>query len=92
MKDRQAILMLEDGRSFAGVAVGARGQAFGEVVFHTSMTGYQEITSDPSYCGQMVTFTAPQIGNYGVCELDDQAAKPALSGVVMREMSINSGE
>ncbi len=87
MNDRQAILMLEDGRSFAGVAVGARGQAFGEVVFHTSMTGYQEITSDPSYCGQMVTFTAPQIGNYGVCELDDQAPKPALSGVVMREMS-----
>jgi carbamoyl-phosphate synthase small subunit len=82
-----AILVLEDGRTFRGQGFGAQGEAFGEVVFNTSMTGYQEIVSDPSYCGQIVTFTAPQIGNYGVCDLDDQAGKPALSGVVVREVS-----
>ena len=87
MKALDAILVLEDGRTFKGRGFGARGEAFGEVVFNTSMTGYQEIVSDPSYCGQMVTFTAPQIGNYGVCQQDDQAARPALSGIVVREIS-----
>jgi len=87
MDNRTATLVLEDGRTFRGIGFGASGQAFGEVVFNTSMTGYQEITSDPSYCGQIVTFTAPQIGNYGVCDLDEQAARPALSGVVIRELS-----
>ena len=68
-----AILVLEDGRTFQGRGFGAVGEAFGEVVFNTSMTGYQEISSDPSYCGQIVTFTAPQIGNYGACDFDNQA-------------------
>ncbi len=89
MGERDAILVLEDGRTFRGRGFGAEGAAaaFGEVVFNTSMTGYQEICSDPSYCGQIVTFTAPQIGNYGVCDLDNQAARPALSGIVVREAS-----
>jgi len=87
MDHRKAILVLEDGRIFRGAPVGAHGEALGEVVFNTSMTGYQEITSDPSYRGQIVTFTAPQIGNYGVCDGDDQASWPALSGVVLRELS-----
>ncbi len=87
MSDREAILVLEDGRIFRGRGVGSSGVAFGEVVFNTSMTGYQEIISDPSYCGQIVTFTAPQIGNYGICDQDLQAALPALSGVVIRELS-----
>ncbi len=84
MGDHDAILLLEDGRAFRGQAYGAPGEALGEVVFNTSMTGYQEIVSDPSYCGQIVTFTAPQIGNYGVTPDDDQAEAPALSGVVLR--------
>ncbi len=87
MRELDAILVLEDGRTFLGERVGARGEVFGEVVFNTSMTGYQEIVSDPSYCGQIVTFTAPQIGNYGVCPDDDQAEEIALSGVVLRELS-----
>lgn len=85
-----AVLVLEDGSAFRGHAVGFSGEAFGEVVFNTSMTGYQEICTDPSYCGQMVVFTAPQIGNYGVCSADSQT--PArdlarLNGVVMRELA-----
>lgn len=87
MKDFRSILVLEDGRCFYGRGIGAFGVAFGEVVFNTSMTGYQEIVSDPSYCGQIVTFTAPQIGNYGVCDLDCQAPDPVLSGIVIRELS-----
>ncbi|MGE0394190.1 MAG: carbamoyl-phosphate synthase domain-containing protein, partial [Vicinamibacterales bacterium] len=60
-----AVLALEDGTFYKGVAAGAAGEASGEVVFNTSMTGYQEILTDPSYAGQIVTMTAPQIGNYG---------------------------
>jgi carbamoyl-phosphate synthase small subunit len=67
--------------------MGAPGQAFGELVFNTSMTGYQEIGTDPSYCGQIVTYTAPQIGNVGICEQDAQAERPRLSGMVVRELS-----
>jgi len=87
MNHRPAIVMLEDGRVFRGTPMGAVGEALGEVVFNTSMTGYQEIVSDPSYCGQIVIFTAVQIGNYGVCDEDDQAAWPSLSGVIVRELS-----
>jgi carbamoyl-phosphate synthase small subunit len=87
MTEKNAILVLEDGRTFKGTAIGAHGEAFGEVVFNTSLTGYQEIVSDPSYCGQIVAFTAPHIGNYGLSSLDDQAPKPALSAVVVRENS-----
>jgi carbamoyl-phosphate synthase small subunit len=87
MDNLDAVLVLEDGRAFRGRGVGAKGEAFGEVVFNTSMTGYQEICSDPSYCGQIITFTAPHIGNYGICDADNQAARPALGGVVVREIS-----
>ena len=82
-----AILVLEDGRIFRGRSVGPTGERLGEVIFNTSMTGYQEIASDPSYCGQIVCLTAPQIGNYGVCAEDAQAERPALSGLVVRELS-----
>lgn len=82
-----AILVLEDGRTFRGRGIGAPGEAFGEIVFHTSMTGYEEISTDPSYRGQIVAFTAPHIGNYGVCGEDAQAARPALSGIVVRDLS-----
>ena len=62
----KALLALEDGTTLEGSCCGAQGETFGEMVFNTSMTGYQEIVSDPSYAGQIVTFTYPQIGNYGV--------------------------
>ena len=87
MRATQALLVLEDGRTFQGTGIGARGEALGEVIFNTSMTGYQEIASDPSYRGQIVTFTAPHIGNYGVCDADQQSEQPALSGIVVRELS-----
>lgn len=82
-----AILVLEDGRAYRGRSIGCRGRTFGEVVFNTSMTGYQEIASDPSYSGQIVAFTAPQIGNYGTTPADDQGPKPLMQGVVVRELS-----
>jgi carbamoyl-phosphate synthase small subunit len=84
---RPAILLLEDGRCFRGRAVGAAAEAFGEVVFHTGLTGYEEILTDPSYRGQLVAFTVPHVGNYGVNGEDAQAERPALAGVVMRELS-----
>ncbi len=80
-------LLLEDGRVFEGVLVGADGIALGEVVFNTSMTGYQEILTDPSYAGQIVTMTYPQIGNYGVTGEDEESAHPQVAGFVMRELS-----
>jgi carbamoyl-phosphate synthase small subunit len=82
-----AILALEDGTWFRGVAAGAPGEARGEVVFNTSMTGYQEILTDPSYAGQIVTMTAPQIGNYGVAAGDEESRTPQVAGFVMREAS-----
>jgi carbamoyl-phosphate synthase small subunit len=69
----EAILMLEDGRVFSGEAYGAEGTAHGEVVFNTSMTGYQEVITDPSYTGQIVTMTYPLIGNYGVTPEDSES-------------------
>ena len=83
----KAILALEDGSWFQGVAVGAPGHTAGEVVFNTSMTGYQEVLTDPSYAGQIVTMTAPQIGNYGVAGTDEESAKPQVAGFVMRDAS-----
>ena len=83
----KAILALEDGSWFQGVAVGAPGHTEGEVVFNTSMTGYQEVLTDPSYAGQIVTMTAPQIGNYGVAGTDEESAKPQVAGFVMRDAS-----
>ena len=82
-----AILALEDGTWYRGVAAGAQGEAPGEVVFNTSMTGYQEVLTDPSYAGQIVTMTAPQIGNYGVAAGDAESQGPRVAGFVMREAS-----
>ncbi len=85
MERRNAILALEDGRYFVGTSFGARGERDGEVVFNTSMTGYQEILTDPSYKGQIVTMTYPLIGNYGVNEEDFESLKPHVEGFVVRE-------
>src|SRR5512134_2368518 len=82
-----ATLALEDGTWYRGVAAGASGEASGEVVFNTSMTGYQEVLTDPSYAGQIVTMTAPQIGNYGVAPGDAESQRPRVAGFVMREAS-----
>ncbi|HEX8691990.1 MAG TPA: glutamine-hydrolyzing carbamoyl-phosphate synthase small subunit [Longimicrobium sp.] len=80
-----AVLMLEDGRTFRGEAHGAPGTAFGEVVFNTSMTGYQEVLTDPSYTGQLVTMTYPLIGNYGANPEDQESARPQVAGFVIHE-------
>jgi carbamoyl-phosphate synthase small subunit len=82
----RALLVLEDGTSFEGHCAGAAGETFGELVFNTSLSGYQEIVSDPSYAGQIVMFTYPQIGNYGTCAADMQAGSCALAGVVVHDM------
>jgi carbamoyl-phosphate synthase small subunit len=82
-----ALLVLEDGRSFSGSSLGASGLALGEVVFNTSMTGYQEILTDPSYAGQLVTMTYPLQGNYGVNSQDCESEKPQVAGFVVREAS-----
>ena len=82
-----AVLALESGESFVGRAVGAAGRATGEVVFNTSMTGYQEVLTDPSYAGQIVTMTCPQIGNYGVAPDDVESGRPHVAGFVIREAS-----
>lgn len=80
-------LALEDGSIFTGTAFGARGTQTGEVVFNTAMTGYQEIFSDPSYCGQIVTMTFPLIGNYGINPEDFEADSAFLSGLIVKELS-----
>jgi len=82
-----AILALEDGTWFKGVSAGAPGETSGEVVFNTSMTGYQEVLTDPSYAGQIVTMTAPQIGNYGIAAADYESGGPRVAGFVMRDPS-----
>src|SRR5688500_16379627 len=82
-----AVLALEDGTWFRGVAAGAPGEAHGEVVFNTSMTGYQEVLTDPSYSGQIVAMTAPHIGNYGVAHGDEESRGPCVAGFIMREAS-----
>ncbi|MBA4018158.1 MAG: carbamoyl phosphate synthase small subunit [Pirellula sp.] len=82
-----AKLALEDGTVFTGTSIGADGEVDGEVCFNTSMTGYQEILTDPSYRGQIVTMTYPQIGNYGVNAEDVESQKPHLAGFVVRELS-----
>ncbi|WP_072867191.1 glutamine-hydrolyzing carbamoyl-phosphate synthase small subunit [Desulfofundulus thermosubterraneus] len=81
----QAILALEDGTVFTGRAFGARGERWGEVVFNTAMTGYQEILTDPSYCGQIVVMTYPLVGNYGINREDFEAKKSYVRGFVVRE-------
>ena len=81
-----AILTLEDGTRFEGQSFGAQSDTPGEVVFNTGMTGYQEVLTDPSYCGQIVTMTYPLIGNYGVNAIDPESAKPQVSGCIVREV------
>ena len=84
---KEAILALEDGRIFRGFSFGAEGDAAGEVVFNTSMTGYQEILTDPSYKGQMVCMTYPLIGNYGVNLEDAESTRPFVEGFIVKEVS-----
>jgi carbamoyl-phosphate synthase small subunit len=84
---QSAYLLLEDGRVFPGSSLGLEGTALGEVVFNTSMTGYQEILTDPSYSGQLVTMTYPLIGNYGVNQEDEESEKPEVAGFIVREAS-----
>lgn len=86
MTEKIAKLVLEDGTIFTGRAFGASGEVFGEVCFNTSLTGYQEILTDPSYCGQIVTMTYPLIGNYGINLEDVESRRLALSGFVVREL------
>jgi carbamoyl-phosphate synthase small subunit len=81
------MLVLADGEVFEGEAFGAPVVGVGEVVFNTVLTGYQEVITDPSYAGQIVTFTAAHIGNYGVTALDDEARRPACRGVVVRDLA-----
>jgi len=82
-----ALLALEDGTFFRGAAAGAEGEARGEVVFNTSMTGYQEVLTDPSYAGQIVTMTCPEIGNYGVSAGDVESRAPQVAGFIIRDES-----
>jgi carbamoyl-phosphate synthase small subunit len=87
LSSQSAYLLLEDGRVFPGSSLGLEDTALGEVVFNTSMTGYQEILTDPSYSGQLVTMTYPLIGNYGVNQEDEESERPAVAGFVVREAS-----
>ena len=84
---KAAMLALEDGRVFRGYSIGAEGESFGEIVFNTSITGYQEILTDPSYCGQIITMTHPHIGNYGFNQEDMESARIFASGLVIKEAS-----
>ena len=85
---REAHLVLADGTTFEGEAIGAEVPvATGEIVFNTVLTGYQEVITDPSYAGQAITFTYPHIGNYGTTAFDDEAAKPACRGVIVRDLA-----
>lgn len=83
----RAHIVLADGTIFTGTSFGAPGVALGEAVFTTGMTGYQEVLTDPSYCGQLVTMTAPQIGNTGINSVDPEARKPFLAGFIIHELS-----
>jgi carbamoyl-phosphate synthase small subunit len=87
---RPALLLLADGEVFEGEAIGAEpagGVAHGELVFNTALSGYQEVLTDPSYAGQIVAFTYPHIGNYGVNPVDDEAARPRCRGLVVRDLA-----
>jgi carbamoyl-phosphate synthase small subunit len=84
---RSGVLALEDGTVFRGIAFGSAKTVVGEAVFNTSMTGYQEILTDPSYFGQIITMTAPMIGNYGITSEDNEASRPMVQGFVVRELS-----
>src|SRR6266699_1728958 len=85
--NKPALLALEDGRTFRGRSWAADGESCGEIVFNTSMTGYQEVLTDPSYAGQIVCMTYPLIGNYGVNSSDEESSRPWVEGFVVREAS-----
>jgi carbamoyl-phosphate synthase small subunit len=85
---QQAVLALEDGSLFYGQGIGAEGDSTGEVVFNTSMTGYQEILTDPSYAKQIVTLTFPHIGNTGCNSVDEESARPMVAGLIVRDASM----
>src|SRR5712671_3378173 len=84
---KPAVLALEDGTIFEGLSYGAPVERSGEVVFNTAITGYQEIFTDPSYSGQIVVLTYPQIGNYGANDSDNESVHPFIEGLVVREFS-----
>ncbi len=86
--NKKACLILENGTVFSGTAFGAEGETIGEVCFNTGMTGYQEILTDPSYCGQLITMTYPHIGNYGINPEDIESAKIQAAGFIVREENI----
>ena len=86
-KSTKAKIAFENGRVFEGVSFGAKGERFGEVVFNTSLTGYQEVLTDPSYKGQIVTMTYPLIGNYGINSQDVESRKPFVEGFVIKELA-----
>jgi carbamoyl-phosphate synthase small subunit len=86
-KEKQAILLLEDGREFHGSAFGYEGETVGEVCFNTGMSGYQEILTDPSYCKQIVTMTSPHIGNYGINKEDVESDRIQVAGFIIKEES-----
>ena len=88
--DSSAILLLEDGTYFEGISFGAVGTISGEVVFNTGMTGYQEVITDPSYYGQLITFTYPEIGNTGINFEDNESSHPSIKGVIARQISKTS--
>ena len=85
-----AILALADGTIFRGLGIGAAGSTVGEVVFNTSMTGYQEILTDPSYCRQIVTLTHPHIGNTGINREDQESAQVHTAGLVIRDLPLHA--
>src|SRR5205085_4219542 len=86
----RAILALEDGAFFRGLSFGRSGETEGEVVFNTGLCGYQEVLTDPSYSGQIVTMTYPHIGNYGVNREDVESARPQVAGFIVREASVRA--
>ena len=84
----KAFLILEDGTVFTGISIGSAREAVSEIVFNTSMTGYLEVLTDPSYAGQAVVMTYPLIGNYGICYDEMESARPWPDGFIVRELSI----
>ena len=83
----KAFLILEDGTVFTGISIGSTKEIISEIVFNTSMTGYLEVLTDPSYAGQAVVMTYPLIGNYGICHADMESLKPWPDGYIVRELS-----
>ena len=86
---KKAFLILEDGTVFQGTSIGSQREVISEIVFNTSMTGYLEVLTDPSYAGQAVTMTYPLIGNYGICRDDMESERPWPDGFIVRELSVS---